>query len=134
VTPEDRQAIFHVAQRVVEQKYFRVEKIRELAGTEENYLLIIREIDRVKAQVKRARSMEVDATLTVVDWIMILEQFEWRCAYCQCVPFEIMSHVIPLPRGGTTPENCVPSCYSCNTGARKRYARRRLQAQLAAGD
>jgi hypothetical protein len=134
VTPEDRQAIFHVAQRVVEQKYFRVEKIRELAGTEENYLLIIREIDRVKAQVKRARSMEVDATLTVVDWIMILEQFEWHCAYCQGGPFEIMSHVIPLPRGGTTPENCVPSCYSCSTGARKRYARRRLQAQLAAGD
>jgi hypothetical protein len=134
VTPEDRQTIFRVAQRAVEQKYFRVEKIRQLAGTEENYLLIIREIDRVKSQVKRARSMEAEATLTVVDWLVILEQFEWQCAYCQCGPFEIMSHVIPLPRGGTTPENCVPSCYSCSTGVRKRSARRRFQAQLASGE
>lgn len=134
MTPEDRQAIFCVAQRAAEQKYFRVEKIRQLAGTEENYLLIIREIDRVKAQVRRARTMEADATLNVVDWLMILEQFDWRCAYCHSGPFEIMSHVIPLPRGGTTPENCVPSCYSCSTGARKKSARHRLQAQLASGD
>jgi len=128
VTPEDRQAIFRVAQRAAEQKYFRVEKIRQLAGTEENYLLIIREIDRVKAQVRRARTMKADATLNIVDWIMILERFDWQCAYCQSRPFDVMSHVIPLPRGGTTPENCVPSCSSCCSGIRKRSARRRFQA------
>ncbi|MBA2682028.1 MAG: HNH endonuclease [Ktedonobacteraceae bacterium] len=41
-----------------------------------------------------------------------------------------MSHVIPLPRGGTTPENCVPACYSCSTGKGKVHARHRVQAQL----
>ena len=131
MTPEDRQAIFYVAQRAVEQKYFRIEKIRQLAGTEENYLLIIREIDRVKAQVQRARSLEADATLTLVDWFMILEQFGWCCAYCRSGPFEIMSHIIPLPRGGTTPDNCVPACYSCSTGKRKVRARHRVEALLA---
>jgi hypothetical protein len=130
VTPEDRQVLFRVAQWTLEHRYFRVEMIRQLAGTEENYLVIMKEIDRVKAQLKRARTLAADATLTVVDWVQILERFEWQCAYCQEKPFEVMSHIIPLPRGGTTPENCVPSCYSCSSGTRKKYARRRLLALL----
>ncbi|GHO97725.1 hypothetical protein KSF_077730 [Reticulibacter mediterranei] len=134
MTPEDRQVLFHVAQWTLEHRYFRVEMIRQLAGTEENYLIIMKEIDRVKAQLKRARTLAADATLTVVDWVQILERFEWQCAYCQEKPFEVMSHIIPLPRGGTTPENCVPSCYSCSSGTRKRYARRRLLAELERAD
>jgi len=130
VIPEDRQILFRVAQWTLEQKYFRVQKIRQLAGTEENYRIIIREIDRVKAQVQRARSLTADATLTLVDWFIILEQFGWHCAYCQSKPFEVMSHVIPLPRGGTTPDNCVPACYSCSTGKRKTRMRHRVEALL----
>lgn len=131
MTPENRQVLLRVAQWTLERKYFRVETIRQLAETEENYLVIMREIDRVKAQLRRARTLEAEATLTVVDWILILERFDWRCAYCQSGPFEVMSHIIALPRGGTTAENCVPACYSCSSGSRKRYARRRLQALLA---
>ena len=134
VIPEDRQVLFRVAQWTLEHRYFRVEMIRQLAGTEENYLIIMKEIDRVKAQLKRARTLAAEATLTVVDWVQILERFEWQCAYCQEKPFEVMSHIIPLPRGGTTPENCVPSCYSCSSGARKKYARRRLLALLERAD
>ena len=131
VTPEDRQILFRVAQWIHEQKYFRVQKIRQLAGTEENYRILIREIDRVKAQVQRARSLQADATLTLVDWLTILEQFCWSCAYCLSKPFEVMSHVTPLPRGGTTPDNCVPACYSCSTGKRKTRARHHVEAWLA---
>jgi 5-methylcytosine-specific restriction endonuclease McrA len=130
VIQEDRRELLRIAQWICEQKYFRVKRIRQLAGTEENYLLLIREIDRVKSQVQHARSLEAEATLTLVDWLLILEQFAWLCAYCQSKPFEIMSHVIPLPRGGTTPENCVPACYSCSTGKGKVHARHRVQAQL----
>jgi hypothetical protein len=126
VTPEDKQVLFRVAQWTLEKKYFRVEKIRQLAETEENYLIIIRELDRVKAQLQRARTLGATATLTLVDWLMILEQFDWQCAYCQSRPFEIMSHIIPLPRGGTTTDNCVPSCYSCSTGKRKTLARQQV--------
>ena len=130
---EDRRDLLRIAQWIGEQKYFRVKKIRQLVGTEENYLLLIREIDRVKSQVQHARSLEADATLTLVGWLLILEQFEWLCAYCQCKPFEIMSHVVPLPRGGTTPDNCVPACYSCSTGKGKVHARHRVQSLLAEG-
>lgn len=130
MTREDRQVLLRVARWICEQKYFRIKKIRQLAGTEENYLALIREVDRVKAQVQHARSLEVEATLTLVDWLLTLEQFQWRCAYCQVRSFEIMSHIVPLPRGGTTPENCVPSCYSCSSGRGKLHARQRVQALL----
>jgi 5-methylcytosine-specific restriction endonuclease McrA len=122
VTPEDKQALFRVAQWTFEHKYLRVKTIRQLAGTEENYRIIIREIDRVKAQIQHARTLDAEATLTIMDWLRILEQFEWQCAYCQTKPFEIMSHIIPLPHGGTTPQNCVPACYRCITGTGKRQA------------
>lgn len=130
VIQEDRRHLLRIAQWLGEQKYFRVKKIRQLAGTEKNYLLLIREIDRVKSQVQHARSLEAQATLTLVEWLVILERFEWQCAYCQSKPFEIMSHIIPLPRGGTTPENCVPSCYSCSTGKGKLHARERIQVLM----
>jgi 5-methylcytosine-specific restriction endonuclease McrA len=116
---KDRQTLLHVAQWTLEQKYLRVEKIRQLVGTEENYRIIIREIDRVKAQRQNARTLRAEATLTLLDWLMILERFDWQCAYCRTRPFKIMSHIVPLPRGGTTPENCVPSCYSCLSRKRK---------------
>ncbi|HEV2653958.1 MAG TPA: HNH endonuclease signature motif containing protein [Ktedonobacteraceae bacterium] len=128
MTREDRQLLLRIARWICEQKYFRVKKIRQLAGTEENYLILIREVDRVKSQVQHARSLEAEATLTLVDWLLTLERFQWRCAYCQERSFEIMSHVVPLPRGGTTSENCVPSCYSCSTGKGKMHARLRVQA------
>jgi hypothetical protein len=131
VMTEDREALFRIAQWAAARKYIRVEKIRELAGTEENYLLIIREMDRVKGQLQRARTLEAQATLTLTDWLSILEQFDWQCAYCQSRPFDIMSHLVPLPRGGTTPENCVPSCYSCIPGKHKHHTSCRVQTLLA---
>ena len=132
MTPEDREALFRVAWWVVGRKRLVVKTVRQLAGTEENYLFIIREIDRVKSQVERAKMLHVEATLTLVDWITILEVFDWKCAYCLARPFQVMSHVIPFPFGGTALENCVPACYSCSSSRKevKRHERDRLQAYL----
>jgi 5-methylcytosine-specific restriction endonuclease McrA len=132
MTPESREVLFRVAQWVAGRKRLIVRKVRQLAETEENYLFIIREIDRVKSQIERARMLQAEATLTLIDWLTILELFDWKCAYCLEKPFQVMSHVIPLPSGGTTPENCVPACYSCSSGRRevKRTERDRLQASL----
>ena len=110
---EDKRVLLHVARQIVEYKYLRVEKIRQFAGSEEIYLILIRELDRVKGQIQRARSMNAPATLTLTDWFGILERFDWRCAYCHEKPFEVMMHIVPLPAGGTSAENCVPACYSC---------------------
>lgn len=109
---EDEQLLSLVAQ-TMEQKYLRIETIRQLAGTEEKYRMIIREAERVKAQLLRARAIGVAATLNMVEWFIILERFDWKCAYCRVKPFQVMSQRVPQAEGGTTPNNCIPACHSC---------------------
>jgi len=94
-----------------------------MAGTEEDYHIVIREIDRVNAQIFRARAMHVEATLTLMDWLITLEYFHWQCAYCASMPFQVMSLVVPLPEGRVTADNCVPACYSCRTSKKRENTR-----------
>lgn len=109
----ERQILFRVAQWIGEGNRRVVEKIRELSETEENYMIIMRELDRVTGQIVQARKKKAPATLTLMDWFVTLEDFAWKCAYCQAKPFQIMCHFFPLAEKGTTPENCVPACYAC---------------------
>lgn len=112
LTPELEQ-ILALIDQAMGQKYVRVEEIRRLSGSEENYRTIIREVDRVKAQLIYARADNAAATLTVREWFTILDNCEWKCAYCREKPFQVMSHVLPRHEGGTTAENCLPACHSC---------------------
>lgn len=130
MTVEDKRALFRVAQWISGGNRKVMKTIRQLAGTEENYQCIIREIDRVEGQCKHARTLGAGATLTLMDWLITLEDFDWQCAYCQAQPFQIMSHVIPLPLGGTTPDNCVPACHKCNIYRRNEQVRVRVQKYL----
>jgi len=128
---EDQQVLLSVAQWVIHHKRKHVRTIRRLAGSEANYLLVIREIDRVEAQLFKARSLRATATLTIVEWLVTLNDFHWLCAYCQLKPFQVMSHVVPLPQGGTTVENCVPACYSCGRSGKGKKEYERIQTYLA---
>lgn len=122
MTPKDKEVFFRVAYWMREQKHLRLKQLSQLVDTEEQYLTIIREIDRVRAQCQHARSLSSEATLTLLDWLLILDRFNWKCAYCRSQPFTILSHIVPLPRGGTTPTNCVPSCYSCSASKGRLHA------------
>lgn len=74
----------------------------------------MKEWRRVKAQNSRAVNVSTAATLTIADWLRTLDAFEWQCAYCSG-PFECMEHFVPIELGGgTTRDNCVPACLSCN--------------------
>ncbi len=74
-----------------------------------------KEEDRVKAQLRRARQQGVPATLTIAEWILILDHFAWRCAYCCAKPYQIMEHIISVTKGGeTSASNVVPCCIRCN--------------------
>jgi hypothetical protein len=121
LTPEYEQ-ILSLIDQARENKYLRVETVRRLAGTEENYRIIIRELDRVKAQLMYARTGNAPATLTVTEWFTILDRFEWKCAYCRNKPFQAMSHVSPQRERGTTAENCVPACHSCISKPNKKIS------------
>jgi 5-methylcytosine-specific restriction endonuclease McrA len=119
LTPEIERVLSLVDQ-AIEHRYLRVEKIRLLAGNEENYHTIIREVDRVKAQLLYARREHAVATLTMREWFTILDRFAWKCAYCGEKPFQVMSHVIARSEGGTTAENCVPACHHCVSSPKKK--------------
>ena len=76
----------------------------------------IREAMRVCTQLQRSMDAGLEATLTVDEWIATLKSFDGRCAYCQWRPLEAMDHLIPHALGGgTTADNCVPVCKSCNS-------------------
>ena len=126
--PEDKQILFQVAQWYMENRHKRMEQIRQLAESEETYLVLRKEIDRVDAQLRHARTLHAEATLTLVDWLMTLDDFDWQCAYCLAKPFQVMSHFVLLPTGGTTPDNCVPACSACGRSRSKGHDR--VQAYL----
>ncbi len=69
---------------------------------------------RVRYHNSRARKAHLLDTLTLEEWLLTLDHFEWKCAYCNG-SYDLLEHFIPLNHGkGTTADNCVPACSSCN--------------------
>lgn len=74
-----------------------------------------RELRIVKSQVSRAKRAGLEASLSFQEWIGILDRYSWKCAYCGG-RYEALEHVNPIfCGGGTTAQNCVPSCHACNS-------------------
>lgn len=79
--------------------------------------------DKVREQVHKyqSRKRNLPATLTNEEWKVILEYYEFSCAYCGISQEELPTalhreHVIPMVLGGGyTKENIVPSCVVCNS-------------------
>lgn len=81
-------------------------------------------IDRLNKQVNgavsRARRILLPATLTLEEWIVTIDHFAGRCAYCRKRPFQVLEHFVSITNGGgTTPGNYLPACLKCN--AKKIY-------------
>ena len=69
---------------------------------------------------RRTRKREIINTLTAEEWLNILKQHNFRCAYCGKNLFTLFTrperdHIIPINKGGNnTKENIVPACRGCN--------------------
>ncbi len=64
---------------------------------------------------RRERLKNVLKTLTFQEWKLILEQFEYKCTYCDVTGKLTQDHIIPISKGGChTKYNVVPACMSCN--------------------
>jgi 5-methylcytosine-specific restriction endonuclease McrA len=65
----------------------------------------------------RSRQPQV-ADLTIGDWLDLLAEHEYRCAYCGRHALERplgRDHVVPIALGGDhTKANVVPACKRCN--------------------
>lgn len=71
--------------------------------------------NRVYQNVQKARNAGLPATLTVEEWIDTIDLFNGLCAYCRDNTFEVLDHMVPIyAGGGTTKQNCVPACITCN--------------------
>lgn len=69
-------------------------------------------LDRHRKRSKVAGVYKV----TVADWMKILKDFDYRCAYCGISGDMTVDHVLPLSRGGRhCVANLVPACLRCNT-------------------
>lgn len=67
-------------------------------------------------QRRRAQMYKALSTLTKVEWEALLNQYEYRCAYCCKKAVLTQDHVIPLSKGGHhTKTNVVPACSPCNS-------------------
>ena len=69
---------------------------------------------------RQVRNNNIVNTLTSQEWLDILEEYNYRCAYCN-IEFDenilpTKDHIIPISRGGhNIKENVVPACQSCNS-------------------
>lgn len=77
-----------------------------------------KEFARVKAHNERALKRNLPATLTLEEWVQILKEHDFLCAYCEKEQFQVLDHKTALSRKGdevgTTARNCVPACKGCN--------------------
>lgn len=80
-------------------------------------------------QVRRAHVNQVACTLTPEAWQAILQDFEYRCAYCGKPGVLTQDHFVPISQGGPTAVgNIVPACRSCNCAKHNRDPREFLPA------
>jgi 5-methylcytosine-specific restriction endonuclease McrA len=73
-------------------------------------------------QRRRARKLGAPRVdLEHCEWVALLTEYQWRCAYCGAsAPLE-KDHAVPLSRGGAhTAANIVPACRSCNASKHTR--------------
>ena len=70
--------------------------------------------------VRQARENKIINNLTSKEWVNILKEYKFKCAYCGCeftlFNRETKDHVIPISKGGhNIKENIVPACRRCNS-------------------
>lgn len=73
------------------------------------------QVRNFQAALDRAKQKNLPATITFSDWLKTLQYFNWKCAYCQQNPYQVLDHFIPICLGGgSTRSNCVPICRQCD--------------------
>lgn len=71
---------------------------------------------RLTQQLSRARRAGLPATLTQIEWARTIKYFNGKCAYCLRDKYNVVEHFVPMIKGGgTTKDNCIPACWSCNS-------------------
>lgn len=91
----------------------------------------LREWDRLQSATKEARRQHVPALLELRQWLVVLAEWDGRCAYCQVSWYQHIEMVDA--NKGLVQGNVVPVCYGCREHKRNGWqnAERRVQSYLA---
>lgn len=86
----------------------------------ENYRKMYRENPYAIKEKNRRRRAAGVAPISKDEWLTLLEEFDFRCAYCRCGDCKLtVDHFTPITRGGEhSLLNIVPACKSCNSSKR----------------
>jgi 5-methylcytosine-specific restriction endonuclease McrA len=81
----------------------------------------------------RCKAEGLECALTHEEWLLILESFGHRCAYCIATGIALeQDHVVPTCDGGRHDwTNVVPACVGCNSRKRRRPVWVMLQPEPA---
>lgn len=94
----------------------------------------LREFDRLETALHHARRARVPATLTLIEWLAILSDFNASCAYCLVEHFDRIEMV--EREKGLVKGNVVPICKSCLAHRKEGWsaAVTRVQEYLLSGN
>lgn len=71
--------------------------------------------ERVTRSKRRAAIRQAEGQFTREEWILLLEQYNYRCLACGSAENLVPDHVIPISKhGSNTIDNIQPLCATCN--------------------
>ena len=81
---------------------------------------------------QRVNGKDILNTLTAEEWLDILKQHNYKCAYCGKDLFTLFTrperdHIIPISKGGNNiKDNIAPACHSCNSKKHNKILREEI--------
>jgi hypothetical protein len=73
----------------------------------------------LKRNRQRAKKYNAEGDFIRREWVNLLEEFNYCCAYCGAQDKLTVDHIIPLNKGGTNYiSNILPACHICNASKR----------------
>ena len=105
----------HPSKHAASNRLYYERHREELASYFAQYRRDHRDVRQAIHARRRARKLEAEGSYTTIEWVELLQRWNWTCAYCGEHGALEPEHRIPLARGGSNSiENILPACRRCN--------------------
>ncbi len=105
----------HPAEHAASNRSYYQRHKEDLASYFAQYRREHRDVRQAIHARRRARKVDARGSYTTVEWIELLQRWNWTCAYCGGHGALEPDHRVPLARGGSNAiENILPACPRCN--------------------
>ena len=105
----------HPADHAADSRAYYQRHKKRLAAYFAQYRREHRDVRQGFGARRHARKLGAPGTHTTVEWIWLLQLWNWTCAYCGASGPLQPDHRVPLARGGSNAiDNILPACRRCN--------------------